>query len=362
MFVELIYGILTNSLGLISDSAHMFFDCSALFLSLLASYFASFPANERFNYGYGRIEIVSGLTNCIFLIFVAFSIVMESVERLMNPQIIHSDKLLIVAILGLLVNLVGIVFFHSTHEHGHDHGHSHGHSHSHEHKHNHDCRHKHHHEDSSPEYELTNISKSDNVRTQRIIPNSNFSNNSTNDSTVINISSNECHHHEHEHEHEHEDGHDHDHDHENENISGVFLHVLADTLGSVGVIISAALIKYFDLLIADAICSLIISGLILASIVPLLKSTLSVLTLYIPQELNVSIEAVGAEILSIQNLCECNKSKIWRFRKNELMAFISVDVNSRCDQTNLITIIRNILAQRKIYKSTIEIKCISDAD
>ena len=58
---------------------------------------------------------------------------------------------------------------------------------------------------------------------------------------------------------------------------GVFLHVLADTLGSVGVIISCYLIKYYGLLIADPICSGIISILILMSLYPLLKSTSSIL-------------------------------------------------------------------------------------
>ena len=108
MFVELAYGFISNSLGLISDSVHMFFDCSALTLALLASYYSSFPANEQFNYGYGRIEVLSGLTNCVFLIFVAFSIVLESVERLISPQDIYSNQLLIVAVLGLVVNIIGI--------------------------------------------------------------------------------------------------------------------------------------------------------------------------------------------------------------------------------------------------------------
>jgi zinc transporter 5/7 len=120
MFVEVIYGFISNSLGLITDGVHMFFDCSALVLALLASYMASFPANESFNYGYGRIEVLSGLTNCVFLIFVACSIVLESVQRLMRPQQVIGDQLIVVSVLGLLVNLVGVVLLQNQDEGNND--------------------------------------------------------------------------------------------------------------------------------------------------------------------------------------------------------------------------------------------------
>lgn len=72
--------------------------------------------------------------------------------------------------------------------------------------------------------------------------------------------------------HEHHDhgaeGHNHDHDHDNENMYGVFLHVLADCLGSVSVIFSSILVKYYKLYVADPICSFVISLMILASAVP----------------------------------------------------------------------------------------------
>jgi len=332
MFVELIYGVLTNSLGLISDSAHMFFDSSALVLSLLASYFASFPPSPRFNYGYRRIEVLSGLTNCIFLIFVAFSIVMESIERLINPQIIHSDKLLTVAILGLVVNLIGIFFFHAHSHTGHEH---HGH-------HSHD------------EIEL---------ESKHVSSKEHHSNTCEIDMQSIDTQS-EIHKHN-SHEHHNHDHHNHchgEHDHHvNENLSGVFLHILADALGSVGVIISATLIKYFDLIMADAICSLIISGLILASIVPLLKSTLSVLTLHAPIEMKGNLEAIGTEILSLKDVCECTQLKIWRFKKDDLVATLQVEANPDCNTSELKTKLRNILKQKRISHSTIEIRSQSIA-
>lgn len=81
--------------------------------------------------------------------------------------------------------------------------------------------------------------------------------------------------------HGHSHGHDH-HDHENENMYGVFLHVLADTLGSVGVIFSSVLVKYYKMYVADPVCSFIISLMILASAVPFIQMTANTLILKTP--------------------------------------------------------------------------------
>lgn len=72
-------------------------------------------------------------------------------------------------------------------------------------------------------------------------------------------------------------------------FSGVFLHVLADTMGSVGVIISTLLIQYFDWNIADPICSMFIGVMIFLSVIPLLTDTANVLLLRLPQEMQAEI-------------------------------------------------------------------------
>jgi zinc transporter 5/7 len=90
------------------------------------------------------------------------------------------------------------------------------------------------------------------------------------------------HHHGHSHGHNHKHDNGHHHHHENENLYGVFLHVLADALGSVGVIISSILVKYYGIFIADPICSFIISLMILGSVVPLIQMTSNNLILKCP--------------------------------------------------------------------------------
>jgi cation diffusion facilitator family transporter len=67
MVVQACYGYLTDSLGLLSDSIHMFFDCLALGVGLFAAIAAKWPQSERFPYGFGKIESLSGFGNGVFL-------------------------------------------------------------------------------------------------------------------------------------------------------------------------------------------------------------------------------------------------------------------------------------------------------
>ncbi|GLJ36604.1 hypothetical protein SUGI_0735990 [Cryptomeria japonica] len=143
MVVEFVSGFMSNSLGLISDACHMLFDCAALAIGLYASYISRLPANGKFNYGYGRFEVLSGYVNAVFLVLVGSLIVLESLERILDPQEISTESLLLVSVGGLLVNIVGLVFFHEEHHHAHVGGscsHSNGtHSHTHSHEtHDHD--------------------------------------------------------------------------------------------------------------------------------------------------------------------------------------------------------------------------------
>lgn len=93
--VEFLYGFLTNSLGLISDGFHMLFDCSALVMGLVASVMSRWTATRQYSFGYGRVEILAGFINALFLIVIAFFIFLEAIERLIDPPPINTDKLLV---------------------------------------------------------------------------------------------------------------------------------------------------------------------------------------------------------------------------------------------------------------------------
>ena len=119
MFIEFAYGLSSNSLSLISDAVHMLFDSLSLMMGLYVTFMSTFTSTSQYSYGYGRAEIMSGFINAIFLIFVAFYILLESIERILEPEEIRSGGLLLVSFLGLVINLIGLKFFH---EHAHSHG------------------------------------------------------------------------------------------------------------------------------------------------------------------------------------------------------------------------------------------------
>ncbi|CAI5490762.1 unnamed protein product, partial [Closterium sp. Naga37s-1] len=107
MIVEFSVGFLSNSLGLISDACHMLFDCAALAIGLYASYISRLDSPSKFAYGYGRFEVLSGFVNAVFLVLIAALIVFESIERILDPPDISTANLLAVSVGGLVVNMHG---------------------------------------------------------------------------------------------------------------------------------------------------------------------------------------------------------------------------------------------------------------
>jgi cobalt-zinc-cadmium efflux system protein len=108
MVAEVIGAWITGSLALLSDAAHMFTDSAALAISLLAFQIAKRPADRNRTFGYARFEILASAFNAILLFFVAIYILYEAYQRLMTPAPIQSIGMLVIAVLGLLVNLISM--------------------------------------------------------------------------------------------------------------------------------------------------------------------------------------------------------------------------------------------------------------
>ena len=116
-FVEFFGGLWTGSLALLSDSAHVFMDAFALGLSYLALRAATLPANNKHTYGYHRMQVLTALFNGSTLFLIAFGILREAWNRFKNPEPVLAGPMLIIAVIGLVINL--IVAF-ALHEHDHD--------------------------------------------------------------------------------------------------------------------------------------------------------------------------------------------------------------------------------------------------
>jgi cobalt-zinc-cadmium efflux system protein len=107
LVVEVGAGLLTGSLALLADAGHMLTDVGGLVLALLATKLAERPASPRRTFGYHRAEVLAALTNAFLLIGVAGYILIEAWHRFSEPQAVPSGTVLVVATIGLLVNVVG---------------------------------------------------------------------------------------------------------------------------------------------------------------------------------------------------------------------------------------------------------------
>ncbi|KAG7771393.1 hypothetical protein KL931_001091 [Ogataea haglerorum] len=250
MFIQLLYSFRSKSLSLLSDSLHMLLDCTSLFLGLLASLIAKNNQQyptKEFPFGLTRIETLAGFTNGSLLLGVVFGILNESFQRLFHPVDLRKTDEL------LIVSILGLVvnlvgIFAFNHGHNGSHGHSHLHSHSHEHT------HQHVHEHSESHEHLSNLS---------------------------------------------------------DNMHGMFLHILADTLGSVGVILSTLIVKLTGVQVIDPIASIFIALLILVSSVPLLKSSSSNLLLASNDSSVGELQYVLGEVLKVPGVKSYTTPRFW---------------------------------------------------
>ncbi|WP_169704308.1 cation diffusion facilitator family transporter [Candidatus Kuenenia stuttgartensis] len=116
--VEVIGGIITNSLALLSDAGHMLTHLFALLISLFAIMFASKPPTQRKTYGFYRLEILAALLNGIILLLITVWIFYEAYHRFVTPEAISSGMMFFLAIIGLLAN-ISCVYILKSGEHGH---------------------------------------------------------------------------------------------------------------------------------------------------------------------------------------------------------------------------------------------------
>jgi cation diffusion facilitator family transporter len=148
MVTEIVGGIWFGSVALIADGLHMSTHTGALLIAALAyTYSRRYARDQRFAFGTGKLGDLAAFASAIVLAMVALLIAYESVERFFNPVQISFDEAIPIAFLGLVVNLVSAFLLRDDHHHhGHGHGHDHDdHDHDHEHHHDHDHDHDHHH-------------------------------------------------------------------------------------------------------------------------------------------------------------------------------------------------------------------------
>ncbi|MCY9851016.1 MULTISPECIES: CDF family Co(II)/Ni(II) efflux transporter DmeF [Vibrio] len=139
MVVEIVAGTVYGSMALLADGWHMGTHAAAFCITLFAYRYAKkHQSNDRFSFGTGKVSVLGGYTSAIALGIVALLMLVESVHRLLNPQSIQFNEAIIVACIGLAVNVISMLLLGDHHHHGHDDAHHHEHSHHHGHTHHHD--------------------------------------------------------------------------------------------------------------------------------------------------------------------------------------------------------------------------------
>lgn len=196
LLMEVIGGIVTNSLALLSDAGHVFIDLVALLLAYFALRLSTKASTEKFTFGYYRAEILAAIANGILLIFLTLYIFYLSYHRFLSPQKINGAEMFIIAFIGLVANLYVVIKMHGTEQ-------------------------------------------------------------------------------------------------ENLNIRGAYLHILSDTVSSVGVVVAGALILITGNYIFDPIVSAMIGIFILVSCLRLIRESTNILMEAVPK--NINIQQVTAD-------------------------------------------------------------------
>jgi cobalt-zinc-cadmium efflux system protein len=245
--VELVGGLLTNSLALLTDAWHMLNHILALVFALIAAWLALRPVTVNKTYGYYRAEILAAFLNGIFLWAVAVFIFYQAIMRIQQPAPVESLNMLIIAVLGLMANGLSAV----------------------------------------------TLSRSKD---------------------------------------------------ESLNVKGAFLHVVADTLGSVGAI-SAGLIMFFtEWYLIDPLISMMIGVLIFYSSGKLVRDSMNVLLEGVPSHIDVS--ALERRILEVKDVKEVHDLHVWCITPTKMCCMSGhVVVEKGTNRKKVITTLINVLKE-----------------
>lgn len=295
LLLEAIVGYSVHSLALIADSFHMLNDIISLVIALWAVRVKKTkPADDKYTYGWQRAEILGALVNAVFLLALCFTIVVEAIQRFFSPQIVSQPKLiLIVGIAGLLSNGVGLVLFH---EHGHSHSHGaqdseeeigsgHGHSHA----------------PSTPSEESDINAYMPETLVEQYDEHSPLKTDEDHKAKTKSM-----------------------------NMEGVFLHVLGDALGNVGVIVTALFIWKTDYLwryYSDPLVSLVITAIIFSSALPLCRKSCKILLQATPP--SVDSNRIVAEITLLESIKSIHDFHVWNLNEDFMIASLHVELHDQ---------------------------------
>src|ERR1051325_2554177 len=278
--IQIFIGFKVGSLALISDAGHMLVDVAGLVMALLAISFAQRPATPIRTYGFYRAEILASLLNSLFLTILSIFILIEASQRIFHPTEIHGLPIIIVAAIGLGINLLGVRL-------------------------------------------LSNVKLKDS------------SNGNFHDDELQQI--------------------------ENLNIHGEYLEVLADTIGSAGVIVAGIIIQVTGIYLADPLISIGIVALILPRTWLLLKKAIHILIEGTPSHL--CHDEIKNSLLNVKGVTGVFDLHVWTITSGiyALSAHVVV-LNINKSQAILQEINSTLEKNFKISHATIQIESYHESN
>lgn len=309
LIIEVITGLYSGSLALLADAGHMFTDAFGIGLALFATTYSQRAATPGHTFGFYRTEILASLGNGVILMSISAFIIYEAYRRVFEPTQIQSIPMLVVAVIGLVVNIAGMLYLKNVHTHSH----------------------------GSPHRDGDELNNHDEHGLGKKTDDSNMQNRIK---TILFRKTGK----------RKQDGQV-----EDLNIHGARLELLGDSVGSVGVIVAALIIYLTNFMLIDPIISIGLAIFMIPRTWSIIKKSMNILMEGTPS--NLSYEEIQKSILQIRGVTGIFELHIWCITSgmNALSAHVVVmDMES---SNRILQDINAVLEKRfKISHTTIQIE------
>ncbi|CAH1432489.1 unnamed protein product [Lactuca virosa] len=283
MAVEIIGGLKSNSLAVLSDAAHLLTDIGGFSISLVSVWASVGKATPHQSFGFSRIEVLGALLSVQMIWVISGYLISEAIKRIVHKQSdVNGGLMFAISAFGFVINFIMVIWL--GHDHAHDHGHGHGHDHG------HDVNK----EESSNLVESTSKGKSGRM---------------------------------------------------NINIEGAYLHVISDMIQSIGVMIAGLVIWVKpDWLIIDLVCTLISSVFALATTLPMAKNIISILMESTPSEFDVV--GLKKDLNSINGVDGVHDLHVWAITRGKIVLSCHVIIETNIDSNEILHKVKDLCEGR----------------
>ncbi|KAL7590158.1 metal tolerance protein B-like [Lactuca sativa] len=299
MAVEIIGGLKSNSLAVLSDAAHLLTDIGGFSISLVSVWASVGRATPHQSFGFSRIEVLGALLSVQMIWVISGYLIFEAIKRIVHKQSdVNGGLMFAISAFGFVINFIMVIWL------GHDHAHDHGHGHDHDHDHGHDVNE----EESSNLVESTSKGKSGRM---------------------------------------------------NINIEGAYLHVISDMIQSIGVMIAGLVIWVKpDWLMVDLVCTLISSVFALATTLPMVKNIISILMESTPSEFDVV--SLKKDLNSINGVDDVHDLHVWAITRGKIVLSCHVIIETNIDSNEILHKVKDLCEGRYgVHHVTAQIESLS---